>query len=454
LPYEQGSIVRYQNLEDSTKSPDYDAKNTMEFYNCVVFIQETGAGGVKRIEFNDDKWHFYAIGNVGDSKKTDKTRLSDPNDPNEFCVEIMDWNRALSSFPQDTMVKAMDYPIKDGEGNIIGYKFIKPEYIGELYIKEENEYILIEEIGDEEDWKNYYIDILKLDDFSEDYTYGWRYIKDDEDSEIVNNCKNKWIEFYRFITQTVDDTNPDAINEWKQTFSNWFNLDAALYYFIFTLRYCMVDNRAKNSFWHYSKIPVKNSEGFWEYAKDDFGNYIYKFDFWDYDNDTALGIDNAGKLEIDYGIEEDDKDSSNEYYFRAAQSTFFQRVIKYFASELEAKYKEYETNNNNVFDSESLITEFDNWQNQFPEELWRLDYERKYKRPYVDGSGLEWDNAIARNSTDTSFLTNMMNGRKKYQRRQFERNQDFYMSSKFKGQRNFKDMIKLRSSGQTFPNRF
>jgi hypothetical protein len=42
----------------------------------------------------------------------------------------------------------------------------------------------------------------------------------------------------------------------------------------------------------------------------------------------------------------------------------------------------------------------------------------------------------------------MMNGRKKYQRRCFERNQEIYMSSKFKGEVNLSDTITLRGTGK------
>jgi len=51
----------------------------------------------------------------------------------------------------------------------------------------------------------------------------------------------------------------------------------------------------------------------------------------------------------------------------------------------------------------SLINQFDAWQEQFPEELWRLDIERKYLRTYFGGT--------------ERFLKTMMNGRKRYQRR-------------------------------------
>ena len=452
LPYTPGSRVH---------TPE--AKTTMEFYNCVVFVQETGT---EKVEFSDDAWHFYGIGNIGDSKKTDSSRASDPDDKNEFCVEIMDWNRALSAFPKDTMVKASRYIEKDDTGAIVSYGFLINDNLGKteedpepkLYEKQGDAYVLTQDAEiDLNNLDKYYVDILINDDFSEDYTYGFRYLEDDEDPEQIAKAKAKWIEFYRFVTRDLTTNgveDPAKVAEWKAEFPNWFIEDAAFYFYLYTLRYTMVDNRAKNTFWHYGKVAVKDDNGNYVYATDDNGDFIYKFDFWDYDNDTSLGIDNAGKLEMEYGVEDNDKDlaagndeNSSPTYFRAANSTFFQRIIKYFANELPTKYAAYESAMSAMFDSEHLIKEFDAWQSQFPEELWRLDYERKYKRPYVNGSGSNWDNAIAWASYDRRYLTDMMNGKKKYQRRQFERNQDFYMSSKFRGAKNTGDMITLRGAG-------
>ena len=62
-----------------------------------------------------------------------------------------------------------------------------------------------------------------------------------------------------------------------------------------------------------------------------------------------------------------------------------------------------------------------------------MDFERKYYRPFEK-------------SNETIYLNDMANGRKKYQRRQFERNMAIYINSKYQrnGSYNDKDLISFR----------
>ena len=259
------------NLQKKVDSETAYIKDTMEFHNCVIFIQETNEDTSTHREFADNDWHFYAIGNIGDSKKTDSSRLTDMNDKYECCVEIMDVELPLSDFPIDTMYNAMGYK-EDETTHEKKYIWAKNENLGILYEKIDGEYVLTEDTEVSLD-KIYYVDILENEDFSEDFSYGWRYIwedgTDEENKEVFDYCKQKWIEVYRFITTSTDE-------EFKNRFEDYFVKDSILYYYLFTTRYCMVDNRAKNLFFHYGKTGEVDSEG----------NPIRKWDVtWGYDMD-------------------------------------------------------------------------------------------------------------------------------------------------------------------------
>lgn len=199
---------------------------------------------------------FYAIGNIGDSKKTDKTRKTDIDDKYECCVEIMDVELPLSDFPVNTMYNAMGYTVDEKTEEKI-YTWAKDENLGILYELIDGEYVLTEDTSVDLN-KTYYVDILEHDDFSEDFTYGWRYIyegdDDAENAEVFDYCKQKWIEFYRFVTTSSDE-------EFKAHLGDYFVIDSALYYYLFTTRYCLADNRSKNSFWHYGKTGEIGSDG-------------------------------------------------------------------------------------------------------------------------------------------------------------------------------------------------
>ena len=132
-----------------------------------------------------------------------------------------------------------------------------------------------------------------------------------------------------------------------------------------------------------------------------------------------------GKEDSDYRTE---GDPSSGYVFNAAESVIWCRIRDLMQSQLRTMYASCESKG--CWSATSLINQFDSKQNEWCEELWRVDYVRKYERTYREGN--------------TRFLEQMMNGKKKYQRRQFERDQEIYMATKFVGTTATSDQIMFR----------
>lgn len=385
-------------------------KDTMEFQNCVIFLKESDPDLSTHVEFDDNNWHYYAFGNIGDSKKTDDTRLTDPDDPYECIIEVMDNTMPLSTMPTGKTKEdgSPIYPISVEEWETMD----NPAYSALFYEKFD------EEAGVNKDGS-----LNKPNGLDDTYgmRYRWEEGSDEENDAAWDYVKDKWREFYKFVVTSSNE-------EFKAHLGDWVVLDSIMYYYLFTLRYTMTDNHAKNSFWHYGKSN----------DLDENGNPIRKFDLcFDYDNDTSLGIDNYGRMTYRYGYEEIDYvDGTSDWVWNAPQHVFFLRLRELFDDELCELYTELESLG--AWSATSLINQFNEWQSQFPEELWRVDIERKYIRTYTK--------SFINGEAKPEFLKERANGRKKTQRSQFEKNQEKYMSSKFGGTVASADDVILRCS--------
>lgn len=152
---------------------------------------------------------------------------------------------------------------------------------------------------------------------------------------------------------------------------------------------------------------------------------------------TALGIDNYGRCVYRYGYEEIDYvDGTSDWVWNAPQHVFFLRLRKLFDAEMAELYASLESLG--CWNAKNIIDEMNTWQAQFPEELWRVDIERKYIRTYT-GSYIN-------GAAYVEFLTERANGRKKTQRTQFLTNQEKYMASKWGGTTASADDVILRCS--------
>lgn len=300
------------------KRRDSKIKNDMEFVPAILFIKETNDDLSTHNEFMDKNWHFYALGNIGDSKKTDYTRAYDPTDMNEFTIEISDnsknnatfqsgvyldgnGNRTIESFTVRTEVnekgKTVQTPVSTDKPSTFVYPITLAEWNSENNMRR---------------WCIY------NEAFDGDHSFEPRYAccGDYRDGKLVNDTtgngaaqivKNNdvWRAFYRWVVTSTDQ-------EFRNEIEEWVVKDAVEYFYAFTHMYTMMDNRAKNTFWHFAKtgtyrlVSKPVSELLHVYCELVNDEYVatedtvinanktyytqYAFDLWDYDNDKMVSL--------------------------------------------------------------------------------------------------------------------------------------------------------------------
>ena len=433
---------------------DSRCKNAMEFVPAVLFLRETNEDISTHNEFLDTNWHFYALGNLGDSKKTDYTRAYDPEDMNEFTIEISDNTKNNATFQSGVYLDASgnrkieEFSLTEGTDDDGGTIYTP------VSIAKPDKFVYPITLSEWENSKNMRHWCLYNEDFDGDHSFEPRYAccGDYRDGKLVNDTSGRgkeqiklnnevWRAFVRWVVTATDE-------EFVKELDQWCVRSAVEFFYAFTHRYTMMDNRAKNTFWHFAKTgvyrqatrPVK--ELLHVYCEKSGDSYVptkdtsivsgktyytqYAFDLWDYDNDTGLGINNNGELIFPYGKEDGDYnvdgDSSSGYVFNGATSTFWCRLRDLLPAEITSTFSSVASE---CFSATNLINQFDTIQECFPEEIWRLDIQRKYIRTFT---GESVDNSKPKH--DIQYLRDMMQGRKKYQRRQWERDQEVYFGTK------------------------
>ena len=269
-------------------------------------------------------------------------------------------------------------------------------------------------------------DDMTSETWDDDGSYSWRYLSDKVDEADI---KAKWQKFVSFVVACNPEkatgevlSTPVELNkityksdtaEYRKAkfyceFSNYAILDSVMYHYLFTLMFTMVDNRAKNTFWGYSAVTDR-----W--------HLCYGYDF-----DTAMGNDNEGALALRYGFLDTDRKGSRDV-FNAADSVVYKLLRECFSKELKDMYIKLE--NDGCWDLNVFSNLCDEYQNMICPVLWIEDAYRKYISPLEIG--------------DSSYLQ-MLNGKKRLQRRQFLTFQRQFISSYFRGAYTQSDLATLR----------
>ena len=113
------------------------------------------------------------------------------------------------------------------------------------------------------------------------------------------------------------DTAEYRLAKFKAEFEDYFEKPAMIFYYIFTETFLMIDNRAKNMF-----LTSFDGEKWFPIP---------------YDFDTAIGINNEGKLVFDYDLEDYDQVNGDDV-FNGQQSTLWINVRDAFPSDLRTMY--------------------------------------------------------------------------------------------------------------------
>jgi hypothetical protein len=216
------------------------------------------------------------------------------------------------------------------------------------------------------------------------------------------------------VSKTFEaDTEGYRLTKFKAELADWFNVDATIFYYIFTLLFLMIDSRAKNAFPTYFKSRTAGDGG-------------DKWFWLPYDMDTALGIDNKGKLTFDYNLEDFDQLDGADVY-NGQDSVIWTNLRDAFPGEIAEMYATLRTQRLLSYDNvERMFTEH---QSKWTETIFNEDSAIKYITPLQDG-----DNYLE-----------MLQGSKKQQRKWWLYNRFKYLDSKFNAGDAKADFIQFRA---------
>ena len=443
----------------------------MKFYPCAIFIHETDTTQAKY--FRNNKMMFWACGDFGNSKKNSNSLGMDEENPYECIIELCNNDDAIVRFKNpdlSNVLWGLDDP-KDGQvySEALEFRYTngddKKIFTDEIILlnrasaqrvfawvqgtnTKEPTNRDIKTVLEEQYYRAYNLIESFYPEDEEKVKEIWEYIYKVNTAGIISNENNPVFE-YNSIENLVNKDVQAAKNagytkdtaayrQWKfiNEFDRYFISDSTIYHYLYTERHTMIDNRAKNVFMHTEDGTL------WDFV-------------FNYDNDTADGIDNLGHLSYDFGVEDtdtllgtEDESGTALMAYNAADSVLWCNVRDFLSTRLFTMFQDREGAFSNdgkeqgAWNSQRLLKRFNDYQSIKPERLTMTDMRIKYLRPYLK----EMDGYIISDyyKQTNDYLPRML-GTKKWQRNYFEKYQEKYMSSKYKGSIAKGDRINFRA---------
>ena len=203
------------------------------------------------------------------------------------------------------------------------------------------------------------------------------------------------------------------LDKFRGELEDHFNKKSSIFYYIFTHLFLMVDSRAKNAFPTYFKSR-------------EFGDGGDRWFWLPYDMDTAIGINNEGKLVFDYSLEDTDT-VNGANVFNGQDSVFWCNLRDAFPDEIKEMYTQLRTQR--LIDYDYVEGQFEEHQAKWSENIFNEDAKKKYIDPLQVG-----DNYLE-----------MLQGAKAEQRKWWLYNRFKYFDSKYTAGDATEDRIQFRA---------
>lgn len=209
-------------------------------------------------------------------------------------------------------------------------------------------------------------------------------------------------------TTYTTDTAAYRLAKFKAEFTNYFEKDSAIFYYLFTELFLMVDSRAKNAF------PSMIGGDKWCWLP--------------YDMDTAIGINNEGSLVFSYNLEDIDQTEDGADVFNGQHSVMWVNLRQAFYADIKKAYQSLRSTG--ALSYAKVEKMFEDHQAVWPEAIFNEDAYFKYLQPLIDeGTG--------------AYLA-MLQGSKAEQRKWWLYNRFRYIDSKYNAGDALSDVIQLR----------
>lgn len=363
---------RYQPYKTKWRQKNPKARDCMEHHMGVQFIKDQS-----HVLFPDDNYHMYAICNMGNSKKNLNV-FHDEENPLECCIETLD-NNSTHCLMLDPSFSVADLDSEDF------FEFRYPD-------------------APTDDMKQAFVSFVQWmascnpnaatnAALPSSVTYGaYTFKGTGQEGEVLAG-----LTIDEYAGTYTHDTYEYRMAKMLDECEDHLIMDAMAYHYVFVEQHTMVDNVCKNTFWGTEDLVH------WQLAKN-------------YDNDTADGNNNTGKLVIPFGCEGMDTLGDGDV-FNGKTSVWWVFVHGLYEAR-RAMWINRESAG--AWDSEAYLEFAKSEQDIIPERVYNQDYWYKYLRLY-ETNGV------------TTYIPMLEGGKKTHQRESFITNNEWYMAGQYMG---------------------